>query len=141
MAASSSSDPAVVVVADGDASIDGSLGVAAAIDPTPICKHEGVTFLDQAPDGCFVVTHTQTLECKRVPADHDWMLVFEDGMGALCSQSTEQVIFLDDWLDFNLYMKNGTETMIRSDGSGRGSRSLIQWQRSYEEVRSLTSNT
>ena len=38
------------------------------------------------------------------------------------------------WLEFNIYLRNGVQTICRSDGNMTGCISLVQWMRSYHEV-------
>ena len=66
-----------------------------AKDPTPMMEHYPHVCFDKYPDGREVVTHLLTLERKAAPPGHEWDLVMQDGFGALCSDTTEQILFLD----------------------------------------------
>ena len=124
MAASSSGDALPIPLLGPPLDIIGHEAVEVP-EATPMMEHEGHVKLDRMP-GCDIVTHLLTLESKRAPPGHKWDLVFEDGAGALCSDTTEQVLFLDEWLDYNIYVRDGCQTIIRSDGSKAGSKSLVQ---------------
>lgn len=95
--------------------------------------HEGVVYLDATPLGQ-VITNTLTLERKQCPPEDVWELTFVEGYGALAASTSDRVLLLEDWLEFNIYRKGQHLIILSSDRSLATARNLNTWQRSYEEI-------
>ena len=64
---------------------------------------EGHVWLDDEGDRQ-VLTHDLVLKRYSLPVDGmPWRLVFEDGFGMAVSESTEDVLFLEEWLPENVF--------------------------------------
>lgn len=107
-----------------------------------LVRHEGKVFLDRI-SGAAIITHTATLEQKTLPADHDWLLTFVDGFGALSADTSDQVLLLEHRLDKRLYFNESAGFVIVPDGASSltGATSLSQWQRSYSEYTTTWSSS
>lgn len=90
-----------------------------------------------------IITHIGTLEQKTLPGAHRWQLTFVNGFGAASSETSDEVLLLETWLDKQVYVNESSGSVILPDGASSisAATSLMQWQRRSEYTTTWSSSS
>ena len=94
--------------------------------PDTLMAHEGHVWVDDV-NGGQVLTHCLLQERWPLPAGgQPWSLVFVDGFGCLVSDTTDQVLFLEEWLPEQVWLQ-GSEMIVVQKVVKNGKAGLLQF--------------
>lgn len=100
-----------------------------------MAPHEGYVFVDEAEGGAQVLTHTLLLMRWRLPQTGPWDLVFKDQFSMLVSRSSEEVLFLEEWLECQVVRSAGGHLVIVRKGVVDGELKVVEEVHLHERMR------
>lgn len=101
-------------------------GANRASEQVRVEPHEGYIFLDEVEGGGQILTHTLMLRRWRLPDTGPWDLIFKDRFGMLVSTSSDEVLFLEEWLESQVVRSDTGHLMVVHMGVVDGKYAIVE---------------